>query len=192
MKRQLLCFAALTSIIYSAAQNVTIDRLKQKLRTEVTDIDKCKTLDSLSMYNMFFYHNQDSTLYYCNECINRAFNLPDKKYLILAYARLSFYYNNTGQYKESLSTALRGLDLSEQFHIADYLSTTYYDLTWVYRNFYDNAGALKSALTGVSFLKQNKDPFFDQDLHLYGILGDCYILTGHQDSAIYYYKKMDS
>ncbi|HWD86812.1 MAG TPA: ATP-binding protein [Mucilaginibacter sp.] len=192
MKRLLITIFFISFTIGLFGQNANINRLNSRLRSATNDYDRALILDSLSMYNMFFYHNEDSTFYYCNEYLNKAFKLPDKKYLILAYARLSFYYNNTGQYKESLSTALTGLDLSEQYHIEDYLSAIYYDLTWAYNNLGENAEGLKSVLKGIAYLKQNKDPFFDQALHLYGIAGSCYVINGKPDSALYYYKKMDS
>ncbi|HEY5464852.1 MAG TPA: ATP-binding protein [Hanamia sp.] len=174
------------------SQNLTISRLQDKLRTDMTDSAKCMTLDSLSMYNMFFNDKSDSTFYYCNEYVNTAFAISDKKYLALAYARLSFYYINTGGYKESLQAALKGLDLSEQYHIKDYLSALYYDLGWVYSNLDDSKEASDNALKGISNLAFNKDPFFDQALHLYGIFGDVYLKNGKADSALFYYKKMDS
>ncbi|HVZ96236.1 MAG TPA: ATP-binding protein [Chitinophagaceae bacterium] len=174
------------------AQNETINRLRNKLSLDLTDTAKCNTLDSLSMHNMFFNHQQDSTLYYCNEYINLAYPLPDKKYLALAYARISFYYINTGQYKEALNMALKGLNLSEQYNIRDYLSALYYDLTWAYFNLDDDKEALNNGFKGISFLKVSKDPFFDQALHLYALTGDTYLDIRKPDSALFYYKKMDS
>jgi two-component system, NtrC family, sensor kinase len=192
MKKYVFLLISLLNFTWGFTQNKTIDRLRQKLSTELTDTGKCKVLDSLSMYNMFFNNKSDSTLYYCNEYINRAFPQPDKRYLILAYARISFYYINTGQYKESLSMALKGLDLSEQYHIQDYLSALYYDLAWFYLNINDNSECLNNAIKGISFLKAGRDPFFDQALHLYGITGNVYLNKGQTDSAVFYYNKMDS
>ena len=128
MKQYVFVLVTLLNITWCFGQNETIDRLRQKLSTELTDTGKCQVLDSLSMYNMFFNHVSDSTFSYCNEYINVAFRIPDKKYLALAYARLSFYYNNTGKYKEALNMALKGLNLSDQYHIRDYLSALYYDI----------------------------------------------------------------
>ncbi|HLY71044.1 MAG TPA: ATP-binding protein, partial [Puia sp.] len=173
-------------------QNITIAHLRSKLESETSDTARCKTLDSLSMYNMFFNNRSDSTFNYCNEYVNTAFQIPDKKYLILAYARLSFYYNNIGQYKESLNMALKGLDLAEQYHIQDYLSALYYDLSWFYLNSDDFKEGLVSALKGIAFLKFNKDPFFDQALHLYGMCGNLYLDINKTDSALFYYARMDS
>src|ERR1700744_2306491 len=192
MKRFFLTIFLVTFAIGLFAQNATINRLKNRLHAATTDSARVEILDSLSMYNMFFYHGADSTLSYCHQYINKAIQLPDKKYLILAYARLSFFYNNITQYKETLSTALKALNLSEQYHNQDYLSAIYYDLAWAYLNLNDNKEALKNALLGISYLKQNKDPFFDQALHLYGITGACYQDLGKADSALLYYKKMDA
>lgn len=187
----ILCSLFLCALTISA-QNNTILRLRNKLESEISDTARCKILDSLSMYNMFFSGRSDSTLSYCNEYISAAFQIPDKKYLILAYARLSFYYNNTGQYKESLSMALKGLDLAEEYHVQDYLSVLYYDLSWFYLNSDNFKEGLTSALKGISFLKFNKDPFFDQALHLHGITGDLYLNINKADSALFYYHQMDS
>ena len=192
MKQSVFMILILLNINSAMAQNLTIRRLQDKLRYDATDSAKCMTLDSLSMYNMFFYHKPDSTLYYCNEYINLAYSIPDKKYLVLAYARISFNYINTGRYKEALNMALKGLNLSDQYHIQDYLSALYYDLTWAYSNLGDDKEALKSGLKGISFLKANKDSFFDQALHLYGNVGSTYLGIGKTDSALFYYKKMDS
>ncbi len=192
MKQSIFIILILLNINSVMSQNLTISRLRNKLRTDMTDSAKCMTLDSLSMYNMFFNDKEDSTFYYCNEYINTAFAIPDKKYLALAYARLSFYYNNTGRYKETLEMALKGLDLSERYHIKDYLSALYYDLAWVYSNLDDYREALNNSLRGLANLAFNKDPFFDQALHLYGIIGQIYLEKNNEDSALFYYKKMDA
>jgi two-component system, NtrC family, sensor kinase len=192
MKRSIILLSFFLSVLTASAQNITIERLRNKLRSEIADTARCKILDSLSMYNMFFNNRSDSTLNYCNEYINTAFQIADKKYLILAYERLSFYYNNTGQYKESLSMALKGLDLAEQYHIQDYLSALYYDLSWFYLNSNDPKEGLASTLKGIAFLKFNRDPFFDQALHLYGMTGNLYLKINKIDSALFYFNRMDS
>ena len=192
MKQYVFLLVTLLNITWGFGQNETIDRLRQKLSTELTDTGKCQVLDSLSMYNMFFNHVSDSTFSYCDEYINVAFRIPDKKYLALAYARLSFYYNNTGKYKEALNMALKGLNLSDQYHIRDYLSALYYDIAWVYLNLNDFADGLNNTQFGISFLKSSKDPFFDQALHLYGMLGNFYQNINKPDSAFFYYSKDDS
>ena len=88
--------------------------------------------------------------------------------------------------------ALKGLDLSEEYHIKDYLSALYYDLTWFYSNMHDYKEALNNAFKGISFLKASRDPFFDQALHLYTLVGNVYVNNGNGDSAVFYFKKMDS
>ena len=192
MKHSVLMFSLFLSVLTASAQNTMIVHLRNKLPSEIFDTAKCKTLDSLSMYNMFFNNKSDSTLSYCNEYINTAFQITDKKYLILAYARLSFYYNNTGQYTESLSMALKGMDLAEQYHVQDYLSVLYYDLSWFYINSNNYQEGLASALKGIAFLKFNRDPFFDQVLHLYGMAGTCYMGLNKEDSALFFFRRMDS
>src|SRR5579864_5438810 len=192
MKCSVLVFSLFLTVLTISAQNITILRLRNKLESEISDTARCKILDSLSMYNMFFNNRPDSTLSYCNKYINTALQIPDKKYLVLAYARLSFYYNNIGQYKESLSMALKGVDLAEQYHVQDYLSALYYDLSWFYLNSDNLKEGLAYALKGIAFLKFNKDPFFDQALHLYGITGNFYLSTNKMDSALFYFHRMDS
>ncbi len=192
MKRSTLIFSLFLNVLTATAQNTTIERLRNKLESEISDTARCKILDSLSMYNMFFNNRSDSTLNYCNEYINTAFQIPDKKYLVLAYARLSFYYNNTGQYKECLSMALKGLDLAEQYHVQDYLSALYYDLSWFYLNSDDFKEGLASVRKGIAFLKFNRDPFFDEALHLYGMTGNYYLHINKTDSALFYFNRMDS
>ncbi len=192
MKRLVIgCFICL-GVLSVSAQDSTISRLRNKLAMEKSDTARCNILDSLSMYNMFFSNRSDSTLIFCKEYIKTAFPIPDKKYLILAYARAGFYYNNIGQYRESFSFALKGLDLSESNHINDYLSALYYDLSWFYENA-DNTNESKiSAAKGIALLKYNKDPFFDQALHLNGALGSAYEYDGKKDSAEFFYKRVDS
>ena len=192
MKRLLFILFIVTSAIYCQSQNSTINRLKTKLINTNNKYIKASVLDSLSMYNMFFNHKSDSTFYYCNESIKLAVQLQDKRPLILSYARLSFYYNNTGQYKECLGAALKGLDLSDKYHVEDYLSALYYDLTWAYNNLGEPREALKSGFKGVAYLKQNKDPFFDQRLHLYGLIAYSYTNLIKNDSAVRYLRKMDT
>ena len=192
MKRLILTIIFITGAIVACAQNHTIHRLQSRLRAATTDSARVSVLDSLSMYNMFFNSEPDSTFNYCKEYINKAFQIGDKKHLALAYARLSFYYTNVGQVKESLSSALKGLDVAEQNHVDEYLSALYYDLAWAYGNLDEQPEALKSAFKGIAALKQNKDPFFDQALHLYGMVGYTYTNMDKLDSAAFYLKKMDA
>jgi signal transduction histidine kinase len=192
MKRFIVTAILIGSAITVCAQNAAITKLKARLHSATTDSARLSVLDSLSMYNMFFNNKMDSTFYYCNESINKAIQQPDKKYLVLAYARLSFYYNNTGQYKESLNTALKGLDLAEQYRVKGYFSALYYDLAWAYGNLGEDSERLKNTLKGISYLNESKDPFFDQALHLYDMAGFTYANSGKLDSARYYYGKSDS
>ena len=192
MRRSIFIFSFFLSVTTATAQNITIDRLRNKLASATSDTAKCKILDSLSMYNMFFTSRLDSTVNYCNENVNTAFSIPDKRYLILAYARLGFYYTNVALFKECLDVTFKGLDLSEKYHVSDYLSALYYDLGWFYISVGNSREALAPALKGVAFLKFSKDPFFDQALHLYGMLGSIYQDMNKPDSMLYYFHKMDS
>jgi two-component system NtrC family sensor kinase len=192
MRLKLLVFIILLSLSFSFAQQETIIRLKVKLEQSSTDSAKVSALDSLSMYSMFFSNKSDSTYNYLNRFINYAFTLSNKKYLILAYARMGFYYINTSQYKEALDISLKGISLSETNNIPDFLSALYYNLAWVYYNLGDNAEALNNGFKGISFLKKDKDPFYDQNLHINGIIGDAYLNEGKPDSANYYFQLVDS
>jgi len=192
MKQFILIVSFFLSELAVSAQNMTIERLRDKLKSEKSDTARCMTLDSLSMFNMFFTAQLDSTLPYCNANIDIAFKVPDKKYLILAYARLSFYYSNASLFKECLNMTFKGLDLSEEYHVPDYLSALYYDLGWFYISAGNSRESLAPALKGISFLRFNKDPFFDQAVHLYGMAGGIYQDMDKTDSALYYFHKMDS
>ena len=192
MKRLALIFFLFVICLVANAQQVTIERLKNKLTSESSDTGKCRILDSLSMYNMFFGTQPESTLSYCNQYVSTAFKIPDKKYLILAYARLSFYYTNNSLYKECLDVAFKGLELSEQYHVQDYLSVLYYDIGWFYISIGNSKEAVEPALKGISFLPLCKDPFFDETLHLYGMIGNAYLDINKTDSALIYYARVDS
>jgi len=174
------------------AQPKTINRLENKLKTSLTDSSKAITLDSLSMDYLFFSTKSDSTFYYTTRFINYAFTLTDKKYLILAYARMGFYYTNVTKQKEALNISLKGISLSDTYNIPDYLSALYYNLAWVYYSLGDYKEGLNSAIKGISFLKDDKDGFYDQALHINGIIGNIYQNSGKPDSAFYYYRKVDS
>jgi two-component system, NtrC family, sensor kinase len=192
MKRIVFIFAFLICLNSARAQNETTDRLKQKLTYATTDSVKAITLDSLGMYYMFFTSYSDSAAWYTNEFVKYAFTLPNKKWLVLAYARMGFYYINISQYKAALDISLKGLNLSDQLNLPDYLSSLYYNRAWVYSNLGDGNEALRSAFKGISHLKDDKDGFYDQPLHLYGILGSTYLYRGKPDSARYYFNKVDS
>jgi two-component system, NtrC family, sensor kinase len=192
MKGWVLVLFLFPGVFMASAQHVTIERLKNKLRSETSDTARCMILDSLSMYNMFFGTQPDSTLAYCNEYVKTAFQVPDKKYLILAYARLSFYYTNASLFREGLDVALKGLELSDQHNIRDYLSILYYDIGWYYISIGNSKEGLEPALKGVAFLPFDKDPFFDETLHLYGMVGNAYLDINKTDSALIYYKRLDS
>ncbi|MEP7323749.1 MAG: ATP-binding protein [Saprospiraceae bacterium] len=192
MKRFLLFTAFFLKVIFVDAQNETIDNLKYELSISKNDIAKLSVLDSLSMYYLFFSNKPDSAFYYINESINKAFPLDDKKYLILSYARMGFYFINTSQFKASLDITMKGINLSEESHIDDHLSALYYNLGWVYTNLQNFDLELKYANAARSQLKKNKDPFFDLEIHVLGQIGSAYLSKGKNDSAFYYFKRVDS
>src|ERR1044072_760904 len=99
MKSIILVAVTFFILPFANAQYNTVDHLKYKLSIANTDSAKAITLDSLAMYYMFFTTKPDSSFTYINRLINYSFNLKDKKYLILGYARMSFYYVNVSQYK---------------------------------------------------------------------------------------------
>ena len=174
------------------SQDGTFNRLKQKLTTSTTDSSKSSTLDSLSMYYLFFSNQPDSTYHYANEFVNYAFKLENKKYLILAYARMGFYYINTTQFKAALDISLKGIALSEEYNIHDYLSALYYNMAWVYYNLHDSKEAMLNANKGIAFLKDSKDKFYDQALHINGIIGNILLDSAKTDSAFILFKRVDS
>ncbi|MEJ0104442.1 MAG: hypothetical protein WDO19_18585 [Bacteroidota bacterium] len=192
MKLFILIIAISGTSCFTAAQQGTINRLKYKLNTATDDMVKAATLDSIAMYYLFFTDKPDSSFYYINDQVNHAFNLEDKKNLILGYARLGFYYLNTSQYKASLDISFKGINLSEEYDIPDYLSALFYNASWVYNNIGDPSSALNSAFDGLRYLKNNKDPFMDQQLHILGLIGNIYLDSNEYDSAHYYFNKVDS
>jgi len=192
MRLLALIILILLQVILVNAQQETITRLKYKLSIVTTEEDKSGTLDSLSMYYLFFTNRQDSSFTYINQFISYAFNLKDKKYLILAYARMGFYYVNISQYQAALDISLKGIRLSEQYNIADYLSTLYYNNSWVYYSYADTTAAFENAFDGIAALKKNKDQFLDQAVHLNGIIGNIYLDNNKLDSAYYYFDKVSS
>src|ERR1700683_3353407 len=109
----LLLFSLLLLKYSARAQPETVNRLKNKLKISSADSSKAITLDSLSMDYLFFSTKSDSTFHYTDQFINYAFTLTDKKYLILAYARMGFYYTNILKNKEALNISLKGISLSE-------------------------------------------------------------------------------
>ena len=149
-----------------------------------------ETLDSLSMHYLFFSSKSDSAFFYINDFIDSAFKRPNPKYLILGYARLGFYYLNTGHHKAALEASLKGIHLSQEFLVNDYLSALYYNLAWVYDNMGDLSSALTSAFTGLQMVEQSRDLFIDQQLHLVGMIGNIYLDKNNYDSARYYFNKV--
>ena len=192
MRLLTLIVVVMFSITPANAQREIIARLKDKLSIVTNETDKTVTLDSLAMLYLFFSDKSDSAFFYANSFIHYTFSLPEKKYLILAYARMSFYYINISQYKAALDMSLKGISLSDEYNIPDYLSALYYNCSWVYFNLGDLASGLSNAFTGRSFLKQDKDRFYDQALHLNGIIGDIYLQKGKNDSAFHYFSLVSS
>ena len=174
------------------AQDNLINNLKNKLSTTQNDTVKANTLDSLSMYYMFFTNKYDSSFYYLNKYVDFSFNLKDKKYLVLAYARLGFYYFNTSQLNAGLNISLKGLQLSDQYGINDYLSTLYYNISFIYYNLGDSALSIQNAFKGVQAFGNNKDPFYDIPLHLYGHISSIYADGSNRDTALVYLHRLDS
>jgi two-component system, NtrC family, sensor kinase len=174
-----------------AQQLDVIDRLKHRLSIVSDENTRISTLDSLTMYYFFFSYKADSVSFYGKEFINYAITLENKRPLILAYARMGFYYVNTGQLTSSLDISLKGIRLSEEYHIPDYLSALYQNIAWVYMNLDDDTSALKSCLEGIRYLPFNKDSVVDQRLHLNGQLLTMYA-NNTSDSAYYYSRMVDS
>ena len=174
------------------AQSNPVANLKNKLASNDNDTVKAYTLDSLSMYYLFFTKKFDSSFYYLNQSVNIGFKLKDKKYLVLAYARLGFYYLNNTQLNAGLDISVKGLQLAEQNNITDYSSTLYYDISFIYANLGDSALSMQNALKGAQALTNNKDPFYDIPLHLYGHISSIYANGGNSNLALKYLHLTDS
>ena len=192
LKRILFILIVAMSVLATNAQPKLVDNLKYRLSNANSETDKAIILDSLSMYYMFYTNNHDSSFYYLNQYVDYTFNLKDKKYLVLAYARLGFYYFNTAQLNAALSISLKGLQVSDQYGINDYLATLYYNISFVYYNLGDSALSSQNAFKGVQALAYNKDPFYDIPLHLYGHISSIYAGGGNLDSALLFLHRMDA
>ncbi len=182
----------LTGVILTNAQDNPIAGLKNKLSNTNSDTAKAYILDSLSMYYMFYSNNYDSSFYYANQSVNNAFLINDKKYLVLAYARIGFYYFNRSQYNAGLNISLKGLQLAEQYKITDFNATLYYNISFIYNNLNDSALSMQNAFKGLEFISDNKDLFFDIPLHLFQLINNNYSDGGNFDSALLFLHKMDS
>jgi len=193
MKRILFIIIFLfVAFFVNAQQQKTINNLRYKLTVSTNDNIKGATLDSLAMYYLFFTNKTDSSYYYINKSIDWAFNLKDKRFLILAYGRMGFYYVCTSQLKAAIEISLKGVKLSESNRIKDYLSALYYNLSWVYSNLNDPGFQLNYAHKAIAYLQDSKDPFMDQPIHVFGILSAGYLFSNKPDSAFYFLEKMRS
>ncbi len=175
----------------AAGQQKTVDRLVKKLNEAATVDNKAVALDSLTMFYMWFMNKPDSTFEYAKRFINFSLTQQDKKYLILAYARMGFYYINVSEYKAALDISLRALKLSQEYNIPDFLSALYYNVSWVYFNLDDHVRAFTNARMGKFHLTEDKDRFMDQQLHLDGLIGNIHLSEDKMDSARYYFKQVN-
>ncbi len=192
MKRIVIIATLFLNSFLANAQQGSINNLKYKLSVSATDTEKIATLDSLAMNYLFFSTRPDSAFYYINEFVNIAFRLRDKKYLILSYSRMGFYYILTSQLKASMDITLKGITLSEENNITDHLSALYYNLGWVYTSLGNTEMKMKYANMARAQLKNSRDPFFDQPVHILGQIGSTYLFNHMSDSALYYLKIVDS
>jgi signal transduction histidine kinase len=189
--KHIIFITAFLATIYSVnAQQQTISSLRNKLTLPADDETKGYTLDSLAMYYLFFTNKTDSSYYYIHESIDWAFTLKDKRFLILAYERLGFYYVCTSQLQAAIEISLKGVKLAETNHVKDYLSALYYNLSWVYGNLGDLGFQLQYACKAIPYLKDSRDPFMDQPIHVYGIISAGYLYSDKPDSAFYFLEKM--
>lgn len=173
-------------------QQEVITHLKNKLSVANVDSEKAILLDSLTCFYQFFTNKPDSAFFYANESVNLALNSRNEKNLIRAYARMGFYYLNTSQYKAAADLSIKGLTLSEENNISGYLSSLYYNISFVYYNLGDYATSLKNAFDGLNNLKFSTDPFYDQGVHIFGLAANIYLDNNRPDSALYFFNKMDS
>ena len=103
-----------------------------------------------------------------------------------------FYYINVSQYKAALDMSLKGISMSNEYYMPDYLAALYYNCSWVYFNLGDLVSGLNNAFSGKSFLKDDEDRFYDQALHLNGIIGNIYLVMKKEDSAFHYFSLVAS
>jgi two-component system, NtrC family, sensor kinase len=187
MKRSTIILILLLNTIIVKAQQETINNLMHELKVIKSDSEKFPILDSLAIYYFYFTTRQDSTFFFINETINNAFPLKDKRFLILGYARMGMYFVFTSQYKASLEISLKGIKLSRQYNIPNYLSALYYNIGSVYSFFGNSDLEMKNALDGMYYLKDYTDPFIDQRVNILTLIGNVYEEKKIFDSAFYYF-----
>ena len=192
MKKSAIILVFVLSTLFANAQQNIIDSLRHELSTAQSDTAKFSILDSLAIYYLYFTTKQDSAFVYINETINNAFPLDDKSHLILGYARMGLYFDFTANYKSALAISLKGVKLSQQYNIPYYLSALYYNIAFLYIPFRNFDTELKYAYEGELYLKDSKDPYFDQRVNIFTTIGDAYVEKKIYDSAFYYFKKAHS
>jgi signal transduction histidine kinase len=190
MKRIIISAGLVFNIFLVNAQQQTINDLRYKITIAANENEKENIRDSLAMYYLFFTKKTDSSFYFINESINKAFNLKDNQFLILAYQRLGFYYVCTSQLKAAIEISLKGIKLSDDYGIKSYLSGLYYNLSWVYANLGNINFQLRYGYKAIPYLQDSKDSFMDQSIHVFGAISAAYLFSKKPDSSFYFLEKM--
>ena len=172
-------------------QAMTIVKLKSELDTVKSDSSRFRILDSLSIYYLFCSDKTDSSYFYANESIKRAFPLTDKRPLILAYARMGSYFYYAAKYGAALQILNKGITLSEQANFYNYSSFSYITLAEIY-TFLDQYNKAQPFLEKARFyLKFDSDPFYNIQAQTYIAYSLNYLFSGKMDSASYSLDKVN-
>ena len=189
MKTLAIITAFLINSAAVVAQQETINNLKRELTITQSETGKIAMLDSLGIYYLYFTKKPDSSFLYFNEEISNALPLQDKGHLILAYARMGLYFFSISDYKGCLEISLKGIQLSRRYNIPYYLSALYNNIAFLNPAFENFDTELKYACEGELFLKDYRDPYFNQAVNIYSLIGDAYAEKKVFDSAFYYLTK---
>jgi two-component system NtrC family sensor kinase len=173
------------------SQNATIAKLRSELNNTTSDSLRFNILDSLSIYYVFCSDKIDSAYFYSNACIKISSRSPDKKRLILSYARMGSYYYFSGHYGAALQILHKGITLSEQINFYDYSSFCYLTIAELYSflNQFDKAKVnLEKA---IYYLRFSKDRFYNIRARTFVAGSVNSLLTGELDSASIYFHKAE-
>ena len=172
-------------------QDSTIAKLRTELAIVNSDSSRFGILDSLSIYYLFCSDKIDSSYYYANESIKRAFPLTDKRRLILAYARMGSYFYFDAKYGAALQILNEGITLSQQANFYNYSSFLYLTIAEIY-TFLNQFNKAKPYLEKAEFyLKFSSDPFYNIPARTFIAYSLNNLYNAKMDSASYYLNKVN-
>jgi two-component system NtrC family sensor kinase len=187
-----LFIALLTSSAKLKAQNTTITRLRGELAVVNADNSRFSILDSLSIYYLFCSDKIDSSYFYCNQSIQKAFPLADKRPLILAYARMGAYFFYAAKYGAAIQILNKAIKLSQQVNYDGYLSYANLIAAQVYI-FLDEFNKASPCLEKArASLKYSTDPFYNIPAQTFLAYAYYYLFSTKWTSGLYYLSKVNN